>query len=129
MKYYFDKAVIFRLTLNKWGGGSLRYPCFKIENTPLISEKKALIVPNFCLNIPVKKPEFFPGEPFFLVFLMKYLSKCLSSTKLPLPWKISGCAPDLEDISAEIRVFLKRNHWESKFNKYLLKPYLVKKAL
>ena len=112
MKYYFDKAVIFRLTLNKWGGGSLRYPCFKIENTPLISEKKALIVPNFCLNVPKKKPEFFPAEPFFLV-----------------PWKISGCAPDLEDISAEIRVFLKRNHWESKFNEYLLKPYLVKKAL
>ena len=33
--------------------------------------------------------------PFFLVFLTKYLSKCPSSTKLTLPWKLSCCAPAL----------------------------------
>ena len=33
---------------------------------------------------------------FFCVFLTKSLSKCLNSTKPALPWRISGCAPDME---------------------------------
>ena len=36
---------------------------------------------------------------FFLVFLTKRLSKCPSSPKPPLPWKISGCAPALRHYS------------------------------
>ena len=66
----------------------------KIEESALIFEKKALIVFIFGLNFPFKMqfkeytgektPKCFPGH-IFLMFLTKYLSKCRSSTKPPLP--------------------------------------------
>ena len=60
--------------------------------------KKALF--NFSIqNVIVtvsrrKNSKIFPCGAFFIVFLTKYLLKCPNSTKPPLPWKISGCAPD-----------------------------------
>ena len=42
-----------------------------------------------------KNPKFFPTRPFFLMLLMKYLSKCPNSKKIPLLWKIPGCSPEL----------------------------------
>ena len=42
-----------------------------------------------------KKLKYFPAGLFFLCFQTKYLSKCPDSTKAPLPWKISDCAPVL----------------------------------
>ena len=45
------------------------------------------------LRLSRKKNQIFPCGFFFLVFLTKCLPECPSSTKPPLPWKISGCAP------------------------------------
>ena len=47
---------------------------------------------GFCPSLE-KTPNFFLAGPFFLVLLMKCLSKCTSYTKTALPWKICGCAP------------------------------------
>ena len=45
---------------------------------------------------------------FLLVFLVKCLSKCPSSIKRPLHWKISGCSPTLS-----ISSFCKTLHLKS----------------
>ena len=43
-------------------------------------------IQNVVLRVSKRKTlKCFPAGPFFLVFLTKYLWKCLSSTKLPLP--------------------------------------------
>ena len=44
---------------------------------------------------------------FFLVLLVKRLSKCLSSLKSPLPWKISGWVPALRHYSFYKTLYLK----------------------
>ena len=49
---------------------------------------------NVVLRVSRRK-KCFPAGTFFLVFLKKCLSKCHSSKKPPLPWKISGCSPAL----------------------------------
>ena len=59
---------------------------FSIQNVVLRSSRK-------------KSSKMFPCSAlftffvFFLCFLTKSLSKYPNSTKLPQPWKISGCAP------------------------------------
>ena len=51
-------------------------------------------IQNVVLKVSRRKnSNIFHCGAFFLVFLTKCLSKCPNSTKCPLPWKISGCAP------------------------------------
>ena len=70
-----------------------------------------------------KTPKFFPAEPFFRVFLTKWLSKCLHSIKPPLPWKISGCAPALGNNTQKVRVPNEREMWLPCFD--LSRSYLL----
>ena len=87
----------------------LPWPFLKVGKSILILEKKA---PD-CVHLWVKflfKMWFweylgertsicFPAGLFFLVFLQKFLFKCPSSTKVPLPWKIPGYMPALKHYS------------------------------
>ena len=54
---------------------------------------------NFNVILGEKLPNLSLRNFSFLVFLMKCLSKCPNSRRLPLPWKISGCAPALRHYS------------------------------
>ena len=38
------------------------------------------------------------------MFLTQSLSECPYSTKPPLPWKISGCAPDVQSLNFDFRL-------------------------
>ena len=77
----------------------------KIGKSVLILRKSALVISIYVLNFSFKilflriskrkNPKFFPTRPFFLMLLMKYLSKCSNSKKIPLLWKIPGCSPEL----------------------------------
>ena len=85
------------------GGGGLPCPFLKIKKSALILEKKCpdcvypqvkFAIQNVVLRVSKRKNfKNFPCGAFFLGFLIKCLSKCPNFTKLPLPRKISGCAP------------------------------------
>ena len=51
------------------------------------------------VRVPSHSPKYFPVGSIFLVFLTKCLSKCPSSTKSPLFWKIFGCMHALRHYS------------------------------
>ena len=104
MRYTVISQLVFNLQLKGGGdGGGYHCPYFKMEKSALIL---GTTYPNFVhtwikssiknvvLGITRRKdPKIFPRGSFFLVFLLKSLSKCRNSTKLHLPWKIFGCTP------------------------------------
>ena len=68
--------------------------------TPSLSFFEHWVLKNIWVKFSIENIEGgFTVEPFFLVFLTKCLSKCLSSMKPPMPWKISGCVPALRHCS------------------------------
>ena len=103
------------------GGKSCPFYFEKSKNVLILEKKPWLCLSLDGLNFPFKMwlqqylgektPKFFPAGPFFRVFLTKWLSKCLNSTKPPLPWKISGCTPALGNNTQKVRVPNKREMW------------------
>ena len=57
--------------------------------------------------------------PFFRVFLVKCLWKCPSSTKPPLPWKMSGCASAWRN-NTKVHVFKVQSSTKEKFDSLIL---------
>ena len=67
-------------------------------------------IENVVLGVSKKTTStFLPAESFF-VFLTKCLSKCSRSTKPPLPWKISGCAPVSERLFNVLSLIISGKH-------------------
>ena len=84
------------------GGRGLRSPFLNIEKSALILKNDfncfhpwvKCFTQNVVLKVSRRKSsKSFPCGVFFLVFLTNGLSKCPNSTKSPLSWSISGCAP------------------------------------
>ena len=92
---YLNRSQYFSpITRRATSRGGRGLPCPFLKKVPWFWEKKVLIVSIFGLNILSKRLQNFPCRTFFLVFLTKFLLKSPNSVKLPLPWKISGYAPD-----------------------------------
>ena len=101
------------------GGGEGRPPLVLLEiekcpdswkkDTDWVHLEVKFSIQNVVLRVSTRKtPKCSPTEPLFLVFLMKSLRKCPSSTNLPLlPWKFSGCVPALGHYSFCKTVHLK----------------------
>ena len=94
----------------RWGGkvfgrGGLPWPSLKIKRSALILEKNCphcihplvkFAIQNVVLKVSKRKnSKIFPCGAFFLDFLIKCLSTYPNFTIPPLPWKISGCAPEI----------------------------------
>ena len=101
-----------QLLVTRWGesGGGLLCSFLKMESALMILEKKkgpdcvhlgvTISIQNVVLLVSRRKTsKMFSCRTFFLVFLMKCLSMWLSSAKLSLPWKISGCVHALKHYS------------------------------
>ena len=70
-----------------------KYPDFRKKGPDCVHPYVKFTIQNVVLRVSKrKKITIFPC--FFLEFLTIRLSKCPNFTKPPLPWKISGCAPD-----------------------------------
>ena len=50
-----------------------------------------------------KSPKFFPAGPFIRIRQIKCLSRCPYFHKPPLPWKITGYAPEYKDKMMAVR--------------------------
>ena len=73
-----------------------KYPDFGKTGFDCVHLWVKFCIHNVVLRVSRKKNSIgFTAGPFFLVFLMKCIWKCPSSTKSPQSWKISGCAPTL----------------------------------
>ena len=88
----------------KGGGGVIeKDPFLKIGKIPLISEKNALVVFVYGLNVSFEMQfqeklgeqtsKFFPVQSFFGVLQIKCSLKCPHSKNPCLLGKILGCAP------------------------------------
>ena len=69
------------------------------EGPDCVHPEIKFFIQNVVLRVPRKKFQNVSLQGLFLVFLMKCLCKCPSSTKTLLPWNISGCAPALRRYS------------------------------
>ena len=100
-KFHLDETLYSRVLIhiqpysegrNQGEEGDLA--CFWKKGPDSVHPWIKFFIQNVVLRVSRRKKSF-PAETSFLMFFTKCLSKCTSSTKPPLPWKISGSAPTL----------------------------------